>query len=1089
VDDPSRANPTNDYANGRADSRSPLDQLIGFCSTVNQQPYYFTRNNPFDPAGDFTPRNRALYDYLVNRLSSPLPGYGQALSARYPGLQVPQMVTEIYDYIRGATNLNDSTAPVVTGARDRFVYSYCKPMAAEINPQNPLWNAEAARAGVGEVVPFAHPTNGTKGVGRFPTIQQAVVLFVATAANQPPLQVDEVGRPVGPVVNPLHPFPRRLPTAAQIQQAAPALGGAGRYRFSDNSSYPYPTLYSSGAAWFHAPSAGFAVPKPADLTPASLTAFLSASRAQTHSGLRFLTEQNPITGAFDLPNPRYRGPSLGYGQTQMQAVLFFSMSDPAAGNPCLSSHYKLRVAGADQFQAGGFPLNLRNGTKEVRSDTPVTYELSSTGVLGFGAQVVNRTTQGSSSPKRTQPLVFYSDPVVVSNDTAPGDVGFQFGGGEITVELLNPVNDEVVQTARINFPSAQFPTPLLLTRQVQYSWYSPSVPVQRKLAPDHPVNPWDLVPSTMLTLDLASPLATDPNFGVGEALYHNNATRFSGHGPRDDYHSHLFFRARQNGSVDLNLDSRQKLTCDTVRAVEVAYGDTRLTSVLRTVPSQLFVPHRYYFDVEMPSAHSLTAASNISTGGSDPVFRGGVLGGLTDCFLSDPNNRRAAYWYDGGTWNTGNSTVSDKFRLIHSSPTPAHFPWSGTQWPAVTSSATFEAAATVGLWPGIRPFSQHWLVSGDYDNGVITGRDGPFINKPEEGMSPAENSGENPYFGNGNRYYLVGDSVYSPNRQVPSPVTFGSLPMGVNPSNPSAEQSYRTLLFCPNPNAEAHPALGGNPPDHALLDFFHMPVVEPYAISEPFSTAGKVNMNYQIAPFGYLKRQTGIRGVLRGVDLTAVPDRWITSVGYPAAMDDGNRLGADGARLTTSGAGYNPFRYPICEEDTLQEFERRFALNDIFRAPSEICGLWLYPARQPTRATASRPQQSLLSPEYPAERESHAAIRRWWYQGAGGDRKSLTGDNTREAPYGMLYPRLTTKSNSYTVHVKAQSLVKTGGAPNTFREAKDTVAAEFRGSYLIERYLDPNDPAIPDFTQEANRERTLDAHYRFRVLGSKKFSP
>jgi hypothetical protein len=51
------------------------------------------------------------------------------------------------------------------------------------------------------------------------------------------------------------------------------------------------------------------------------------------------------------------------------------------------------------------------------------------------------------------------------------------------------------------------------------------------------------------------------------------------------------------------------------------------------------------------------------------------------------------------------------------------------------------------------------------------------------------------------------------------------------------------------------------------------------------------------------------------------------------------------------------------------------------------------------------------------------------------------------------------------------------------------VAAEFRGSYLIERYLDPNDPAIPDFTQEANRERTLDAHYRFRVLGSKKFSP
>jgi hypothetical protein len=28
-----------------------------------------------------------------------------------------------------------------------------------------------------------------------------------------------------------------------------------------------------------------------------------------------------------------------------------------------------------------------------------------------------------------------------------------------------------------------------------------------------------------------------------------------------------------------------------------------------------------------------------------------------------------------------------------------------------------------------------------------------------------------------------------------------------------------------------------------------MPVVEPYAISEPLSVAGRVNLNYQIVPF------------------------------------------------------------------------------------------------------------------------------------------------------------------------------------------------------------------------------------------------
>ncbi len=37
-----------------------------------------------------------------------------------------------------------------------------------------------------------------------------------------------------------------------------------------------------------------------------------------------------------------------------------------------------------------------------------------------------------------------------------------------------------------------------------------------------------------------------------------------------------------------------------------------------------------------------------------------------------------------------------------------------------------------------------------------------------------------------------------------------------------------------------------------MMDLFNMPTVEPYAISEPFSTAGKVNMNYQILPYTYI---------------------------------------------------------------------------------------------------------------------------------------------------------------------------------------------------------------------------------------------
>ena len=49
-----------------------------------------------------------------------------------------------------------------------------------------------------------------------------------------------------------------------------------------------------------------------------------------------------------------------------------------------------------------------------------------------------------------------------------------------------------------------------------------------------------------------------------------------------------------------------------------------------------------------------------------------------------------------------------------------------------------------------------------------------------------------------------------------------------------------------------------------------MPVVEPYGISEPMATSGKINLNYQIAPFTYITRNTGIRALFKAVDITAL---------------------------------------------------------------------------------------------------------------------------------------------------------------------------------------------------------------------------
>ena len=146
---------------------------------------------------------------------------------------------------------------------------------------------------------------------------------------------------------------------------------------------------------------------------------------------------------------------------------------------------------------------------------------------------------------------------------------------------------------------------------------------------------------------------------------------------------------------------------------------------------------------------------------------------------------------------------------------------------------------------------------GDFDNGAYTRQDGAYCNKPDD------------YFGSDGSGDQYGSQIVSPNRQVCSPVMFGSLPTGALSTPP---QPWQTLLFCPNPAAgKLHPGLK-TIHDHVFLDFFTMPVVEPYAISEPCSTAGKVNLNYQIAPFTYITRSTALRGVMKSTRVMAIPN-------------------------------------------------------------------------------------------------------------------------------------------------------------------------------------------------------------------------
>ncbi len=355
---------------------------------------------------------------------------------------------------------------------------------------------------------------------------------------------------------------------------------------------------------------------------------------------------------------------------------------------------------------------------------------------------------------------------------------------------------------------------------------------------------------------------------------------------------------------------------------------------------------------------------------------------------------------------------------------------------------------------------------GDWDNGPGSVPDGPYINKPDEGHDRGSGTGSSLADANYPAYYgpttwqdLVKGKTFAPNRQIASSVMFGSLP-----SRAASGDPWETLAFAPNqPAGSEHRGISVEPKDHYLLDLFTMPIVEPYAISEPYSTAGRLNMNYRIAPFTYIRRATGMHAVLKPLRFTAIPDAAAdrySKAFEPATVADNYRRALDTASI----------------EQTLEQFEQKFdsldRFNDgkhAFLSASEISEIFLVPSAE-TLANMTDPSG-------------------FW------STHRLTGDNSREAPYNDLYPRLTTRSNTYTVHVVAQALRQKAGANTAdwsrWQEGKDSIEAEWRGSFTIERYIPEGESqqVVPDFAGPTPPSESLAGKYRLRTLRTKQFSP
>lgn len=229
------------------------------------------------------------------------------------------------------------------------------------------------------------------------------------------------------------------------------------------------------------------------------------------------------------------------------------------------------------------------------------------------------------------------------------------------------------------------------------------------------------------------------------------------------------------------------------------------------------------------------------------------------------------------------------------------------------------------------------------------------------------------------------------------------------------------------------------PADHLLLDLFRMPVVEPYAITESFSTAGQLNLNYQIVPFTYIERKTAMHAALSAQQIIALNDSY-------AADYKSSTQGSVGVQTRAT-------RFAVNVAETLKQFDRRFSLEkDVFRSASEICSIYLVP-------------------DFGSVTEGN--VESWW------DGYKLTGNNLRERPYATLYPLLTTKSNVFTTHLRVQAIKRTPAG-------KIQVNGEYRGSVTFERFLDPNNPQFTDGSVNPDNV-SLEPYFRFRTLSAKQF--
>jgi len=1066
---------------------TPFDRLINYCASMGKQSgggypryeYIFKRENADSTTDDYDkiPRNQDLYKYLTNFLEEPFPGFGDSFSSKYPG-QTDQLVTQIFDYIR-CTNLHDDS--LFDDFDDAFQSGAVSEHRTYTNPRNEN-NKALVLKGHGQVVPIK--IGNTKGFGRFPTLSSVQTQTICCADGsvsgdgRPPVYnshpgiVDYRGRGVraasGETYSNFPPIPdgvnpndtaKHPQWLKELKMNHPDLFQAA----FDPSNWNWQLAfldqqYRDLVLGAGASDKGNPTQNKFQRSSLSLTAFLSGetrlkSNEKLVQSILLFNMYTPSVG-WNAINPDMEikitmeksNPSEhAFGGTDASGSpveVDFLINDPSTGhfrgdNSFIWASNAIDTAWSERRYGGqmSFPfstnclmfreLRARRGVEQTGNRggqsrlTPLDRVYNELESLVSTANIPGDSSKIANAYKYD----LVTAPYRISDPTGGNNIQLIYGGGQMRFEFFHGGKYAELSAPQQGVGSTGVDGgETIQTIELQIPGYTvpgPNiVPNERRLTGWE--NEFQVVTGESFGPMERFSLTADPANLTSDLSYSKSIDGET-------------FAVGRLGHQNLHNNPTLFSVGDVIQSVAVRHGDPRVVAVQSDISStdDYFKPHREYGNSRL--AHSL--------------IRG-----------------------DGGLFPGAN--VDGDYYLV------PNLNYAGSGTPLVFAT---EKSSDV---------QRH----GDFDNGAGLMIDGAYINKPDEGnvnslkgkyskqladnWEALRHRGAFPYFNQEWRQEAGGPAYFSPNRLVSGPGMFGSMP-----TQAADDKPWQTLLFRPDVSGNGYDPHPGaqDPPDHLIMDLFWMPVVEPYAISEPLSTAGKVNINYEIAPFRHIERSTAVRGLFRSEFMVCIPNALSRS--YKSNHGRGRGYHWRDAPYNGELQGKR-LRSVIVEDDTLEQFRTKFDQNDdnIFKSATQICEIHLIGEEVAVRLGINS-NKAKIGTYKPSLGDMENG--KYWRD------HSLVGDNSRERPYTNIQQRITTKSNTFKVHYRAQVLKQSRRATDDdygkWDPSLDTVQAEYRGSSVVERYVDPDDPEIPDFTNGSNQD--LNEFYKYRVVNPRRFAP